>query len=75
MHRLRLTLLAACFAGLLFTGCGGEDQLNAPARPEEVNADFGKNAGEMMKNANAGSLDKAAIRKAAAGGATTPAPK
>ena len=34
-------------------GCG-EDQPNAPAKPEEATTDFGKSAMDQMKAANTG---------------------
>lgn len=54
MHRLRYAFVAAFLAGIL-SGCGGESQPNAPATQEDLNdPNFGKNAGDMMKNANTG---------------------
>lgn len=69
MNRLRNALFAASLSGVLFVGCDGADQPNAAAKPEQVNADFGKNAGDMMKAANAGTLEKSAISKSKAASA------
>jgi hypothetical protein len=55
MRRLTLAI-AAGFLGCVFSGCG-EDQPNQPAQPAQVNADFAKQTADMMKNANAGSMD------------------
>lgn len=65
MRRYRAALLTLFLAGII-TGCS-ENQPNAPAKPEEVNADFGAKTADMMKNANTGMDPK---KKAA-----TPAPK
>jgi hypothetical protein len=46
--------MAAAFLTGILTGCTGEDQPNAPANPEEVNADFAKKTSDMMKAANTG---------------------
>jgi len=59
MRRLRYVVLTAFLTGAI-PGCGGESQPNAPAQPEEVNADFGKKSADMMKNANSGMDLKAA---------------
>jgi hypothetical protein len=67
MRRFRWVLLSgflACFAG----GCG-EDQPNAPAKPEEVNADFAKKSADMMKSANVG-MDPKALKSAGKPAAT-----
>jgi len=69
MHRLRYVFAAAVLVGFI-PGCGGEDQPNASATPEQVNADFGAKSAELMKNANTGMDPK----KAKSGGAA-PAPK
>jgi hypothetical protein len=61
---LLLGLAISCFSG----GCG-EDQPNASAAPEAVNADFAKKSADMMKAANSG-MDKKNLRP---GG--QPAPK
>ena len=69
MYRFRWAVLGgvlACYAG----GCGGEDQPNASAKPEEVTEDFAKKTADMMKAANSG-MDPKALKKAAG---TTPAP-
>ena len=63
MYRFRWAVLAgvlACYAG----GCG-EDQPNAPAKPEEVTEDFTKKTADMMKSAN-GPMDAKSVKKAAA---------
>jgi hypothetical protein len=53
MHRLRYAVVAAALTGFL-PGCGGEEQPNAPAAPEQVNEDFAKKSADMMKAANVG---------------------
>jgi hypothetical protein len=53
MFRLRLLLCGAFLVGAV-SGCGGEDQPNAPAQPNETNADFAKKTADMMKAANSG---------------------
>jgi hypothetical protein len=50
MYRFRLMISTAFVAGMI-SGCG-EDQPNAPAQPNEVNADFAKKTADMMKAAN-----------------------
>jgi hypothetical protein len=60
MHRLRFAVFTAFVAGVI-SGCG-EDQPNAAAQPNEVNADFAKKSVDMMKSANAG-MDPKAARK------------
>jgi hypothetical protein len=65
MRRLRYVLLGAfLFLPCTFVGCG-EDQPNAPAKPAEVNADFGKKSMDMMKATNTG-MDPKASKKAGA---------
>jgi hypothetical protein len=56
MRRLLLAVVPAAMI-LCHTGCGDESQPNAPTAPEQVNADFGKSTGDMMKAANSG-MDK-----------------
>jgi hypothetical protein len=56
MRLLLFGIVPAFLIGVV-SGCGGESQPNAPAAPEKVDANFGKNAGDMMKAANTG-LDK-----------------
>jgi hypothetical protein len=58
MRRLLYGLIPAILMMGLGSGCGDESQPNASATKEEVaDPNFGKNAGDMMKNANVG-LDK-----------------
>ena len=61
MRRFRCLTLAAILASGA-AGCG-EDQPNAPADTKELNADFGKNAQDMMKKANSGMDLKASQKK------------
>jgi hypothetical protein len=72
MHRLRYAVGAAFLSGIL-AGCGGEDQPNAPAKPEEVNVDFAKKTADMMKAANTG-MDPKKVKSAAGKPATPPPP-
>ncbi len=58
MNRLRCLALAAILGGAI-SGCG-EDQPNAPAKPNELGEDFGKKTADMMKSANSGMDLKAA---------------
>lgn len=68
MRRFRAALLTVFMASFI-PGCG-EDQPNAPAKPEEVNADFGAKTADMMRGANTG-MDP----KKAKAGTPAPAPK
>ena len=65
MYRLRSAICAA-FLACLISGCGdGLDSPNATP-PEQTNGDFAKKTADMMKDANAGSMDiKAAKQKGA----------
>lgn len=67
MNRLRALAVAAILAGAL-PGCG-ENQPNQPAEEKDLGADFGKNAADMMKNANSG-MDLKAAQKANTGKGT-----
>lgn len=58
MRRLRDLGLAAILGGVL-VGCG-ENQPNAPAKPEDLGPEFAAKTADMMKNANSGMDLKAA---------------
>jgi hypothetical protein len=65
MYRLR-TLIGVAFLAGMISGCG--DGLDSPAStpPEQTDADFAKKTADMMKEANAGSMDlKKAQQKSA----------
>lgn len=51
----RYVFILAGAAMLCLGGGCGEDQPNAAAKPEEVNADFAQKTTDMMKAANANS--------------------
>ena len=70
MHRLRTAVVAAFLTGVVL-GCDGQEQPNAPAKPEEVNADFAKKSADMMKAANVG-MDPKNLKSPAA---AAPAPE
>jgi hypothetical protein len=56
MKRLCSVICVAFLAGMI-SGCGdGSDSPNATP-PTETNADFAKKTADMMKDANAGSMD------------------
>ena len=57
----RWCLVAAVLLGCgVLAGCADETQSNVPEQAKD--ADFGKNTADMMKNANAGSMDRAKIK-------------
>ena len=64
MRRLTLAIGTAVL-GCVVSGCG-ENQPNASAQPEQVDANFMKKTADMMKDANAG-MD---LKKAKAAGKT-----
>ena len=70
MIRLRCLAGAAILAGVI-SGCGGEDQPNAPAKAEDLGPDFAKKTADMMKNANSG-MDLKAAKEANKGKPATP---
>lgn len=60
MHRLRFALIVGILAAAA-PGCGGENQPNAAAKPEDVkDPAFINNTTDMMKQANTGMDPKAA---------------
>ena len=63
MYRFCLMLFTVFAIGMI-SGCG-EDQPNAPAQPNEVNADFAKKTADMMKSANSGMDPKNAKKPSA----------
>jgi hypothetical protein len=56
MYRLR-TLIGVAFLAGTISGCG--DSVDSPTStpPEQTGADFAKKTADMMKDANAGSMD------------------
>ena len=70
MYRIGLTLVLG-LAAMGISGCGGEDQPNAPAKASEVNEDFAKKTADMMKNANS-SMDPKKAKGPAPGPAACP---
>lgn len=77
MYRLRHALFAASLVGLfVFVGCD-EDQPNKVATPDEVTADpdFGKKSADMMKEANAKTMDPTKLKSMPGGVPKKPAAK
>jgi hypothetical protein len=61
MRRLRIAMLIAFLTGVV-PGCG-ESQPNAPASDADLNnPNFGQSSGDMMKKANAGSMNPKNLR-------------